>query len=146
LEEREPIALVKTDAMYLMDAAGNIFARYSRADQVDLPVVTGVDGPAMDAGVLELIKILDGRIGFGLRNVSEINVDPEYGLTIHTLVEGVRLELGHGAFEEKLRAFEKVVRARGGSLRGVEAMNLKSGHEVVVSLSGDVNVIKGGAT
>ncbi len=152
LKEREPIALVKTDAMYLMDAAGNIFARHSRADSVDQPVVTVLehgkpvgDSPDMDAGVLELIRILDGRIGFGLRNVSEINVDPEYGLTIYTLVEGVRLELGSGAFEEKLRAFEKVVRARGGSLQGIEAINLKSDHEVVVRLSGDV-VKGGGAT
>jgi cell division protein FtsQ len=157
LKEREPIALVKTDAMYLMDAAGNIFARYSSADSVDLPVVTGLErgkpggggrvpgsGPAVDASVLELIRVLDGRIGFNLRNVSEINVDPEYGLTLYTLVEGVRLELGSGAFEKKLRAFEKVVRARGGSLQGIEAINLKSDHEVVVKLSGDVNVIKGG--
>lgn len=157
LKEREPIALVKTDAMYLMDAAGIIFARHSSADSVDLPVVTGLErgkpegggdggagGPVVDAGVLELIRVLDGRTGFNLGNVSEINVDPEYGLTIYTIVEGVRLELGRGAFEEKLRAFEKVVRARGGSLQGVEAMNLKSDHEVVVSLSGDVNVIKGG--
>ncbi len=146
LKEREPIALVKTDAMYVMDAAGKIFARYSRADQVDLPVVTGLEhgkpGGAVDVSVLELIRILDGRTGFGLRNVSEINVDPEYGLTLYTLAEGVRLELGSGAFEEKLRAFEKVVRARGGSLRGVEAMDLKSGHEVVVSLS--EGVMKGG--
>ncbi len=157
LKEREPIALVKTDAMYVMDGGGNIFARYSRADQVDLPVVTGLErgrpvtgdravgsgvGAVVDASVLELIRILDGRTGFNFRNVSEINVDPEYGLALYTLAEGVRLELGHGAFEEKLRAFEKVVRARGGSLLGVEAMNLKSGHEVVVRLSEDV--MKGG--
>jgi cell division septal protein FtsQ len=96
----------------------------------------------VDAGVLELMRVLDGRTGFGLRNVSEINVDAEYGLTLYTLAEGVRLELGRGAFEEKLRAFEKVVRARGGSLEGIETINLNNDHEVVVRLSGDV--IKGG--
>ncbi len=96
----------------------------------------------MDADVLEIIRILDGRTGFGLRNVSEINVNPEYGLALYTLAEGVRLELGHGAFEEKLRAFEKVVRARGGSLQGIEAIDLNNGREVVVRFSGDV--IKGG--
>jgi len=45
----------------------------------------------VDASVLELIRILDGRTGFGFRNVSEINVDPQYGLAIYTLAEGVRL-------------------------------------------------------
>jgi cell division septal protein FtsQ len=158
LKEKEPVALVKSGDMYVMDHSGTLFAKHSTADSLDLPVVTGslsgvpgspgsedLLGASVDKSVLELMAVLDGREGFGIRNVSEINMDPVYGLAIYTLVDGVRLELGHGSFEGKLRAFERVVRARGGSLSGILAMDLKSEHEVVVRFSSDV-VEGGGAT
>ena len=161
LKEKEPVALVKSGDMYVMDYRGVLFARHSSADSVDLPVVTGalsgapafpvspaspaskdMLGASVHKSVLELMEVLDGREGFGIRNVSEINRDPVYGLALYTLVEGVRLELGHGSFEEKLRAFERVVHARGGSLSGILAMDLKSEYEVVVRFTG--NVVEGG--
>jgi cell division septal protein FtsQ len=158
LKEKEPVALVKSGDMYVMDWSGMLFAKYSPVGSADLPVVTGPLpgapgapgsndplGASVDRSVLELMDVLDGREGFGIRNVSEINVDPIHGLAIYTLAEGVRLELGHGLFEGKLRAFERVVRARGGTLGGIEAMNLKSGSEVVVRFVRDV-VEGGGAT
>ena len=158
LKEKEPVALVKSGDMYVMDWSGMLFAKYSPADSVDLPVVTGPLsgihgspgsndplGTSVDRSVLELMDVLDGREGFGIRNVSEINVDPIHGLALYTLAEGVRLELGHGSFEEKLRAFERVVSARGGTLGGIESMNLKSESEVVVRFVRDV-VEGGGST
>ncbi len=148
LKEKEPVAIVKSGDMYVMDANGMLFAKYSSAGSVDLPVVTGPlygahgsNGPlgaSVDRSVLELMDVLDGREGFGIRNVSEINVDSGYGLALYTLAEGVRLELGYAPFEGKLRAFERVVRARGGTLGGIESMNLKSESEVVVRFLSDV--------
>lgn len=152
LKEKEPVALVKSDDIYVMDASGTIFALHSTTDSVDLPVVTGVKpavgteellGTSVDKSILELMAVLDGRDGFGIRNVSEINVASGYGLALYTLVEGVRLELGWGPFEEKLRAFERVVHARGGTMAGIEAMDIKSAKEVVVSFTTDV--VEGGA-
>ncbi len=151
LKEKEPVALVKGDDIYVMDSAGVLFAVYSPTDSIDLPVVTGVKaagteallGTSVDNSILELMAVLDGRDGFGIRNVSEINVASGYGLALYTLAEGVRLELGYGPFEDKLRAFERVVSARGGSMAGIEAMDIKSEREVVVRFKTDV--VEGGA-
>ena len=152
LKEKEPVALVKSDDIYVMDASGTIFALHSAADSVDLPVVTGVKpaagteellGTSVETSILELMAVLDGRDGFGIRNVSEINVASGYGLALYTLAEGVRLDLGYGPFEEKLRAFERVVSARGGTMAGIEAMDIKSAKEVVVRFKADV--VEGGA-
>ncbi len=152
LEEKEPVALVKSDDIYVMDGAGRLFALHSPTDSIDLPVVTGVKpapgteallGTSVDNSILELMAVLDGRDGFGIRNVSEINVASGYGLALYTLAEGVRLELGYGPFEEKLQAFERVVSARGGTMAGIEAMDIKSEKEVVVRFKAEV--VGGGA-
>ncbi|MBI5586923.1 MAG: FtsQ-type POTRA domain-containing protein [Deltaproteobacteria bacterium] len=147
--EREPLALVKLDALYVMDASGVVFKRYSSEDGLDLPVVTGLtmdglkeDSGGLEDGLLKLIRTLRERKGFNLAMVSEIHVDRVYGLSVFTLDEGVRLELGMAEFEAKLASFEKILRSRGGSLAGIEAMDLNNYREVVVRFS--ANVVKEG--
>lgn len=149
IKERIPIALVKLDAMYVMDSSGVIFKRFASGDGLDLPVVTGLTAEALGGddpkgiqkGLIRLISILSGRSGFNISNVSEINVDPSFGLSVYTLEDGVRLEVGLDGFEEKLDSFEKVLRHRG-TLDGVEAMDLNDSKEVIVRFS--TNVVKEG--
>lgn len=147
IKERTPVALVNTDELYVMDDKGTLFKRFTPAEELDLPVVTGLTDELLSSGditggLLGLLDVLSGRAGFNTRMVSEINVDPVYGFSLYTLDEGVRLSLGSGGFEEKLATFEKVVAARGGSLRGVEAMDLKNKKEVIVKFI--TNVVKRG--
>lgn len=149
ITERTPVALVKSGELYVMDVKGELFKRFDPSEDLDLPVITGMTeelAGKMDAGLsgslLELLGVLSAREGFGAHRVSEINMDPVYGFSLYTLKEGVRLALGHGGFEEKLVAFERVVEARGGSLAGVEAMDLKNRKEVTVRFV--TNVVKEG--
>ncbi len=141
VKERVPIALVKLDELYVMDINGVVFKRFSIDDRLDLPVVTGLDPDAgsgeMEARLLELIELLDGRQGFNLKRVSEIHVDPLYGFTIYTLDEGVRLYLGTDRLEARLSAFEKVWSFRGGDLAGIESFDLTSERGVVVRFKED---------
>lgn len=149
ISEREPMALVKLDAIYVMDSTGVVFKRYSSEDALDLPVITGLtmdglknDGGALEEGMLRLVKTLRGRAGFNLADVSEIHADGIFGLSVYTLEEGVRLELGVKDFEAKLGAFERIRNTRGGSLNGIEAMDLNNYREVVVKFT--ANAVKEG--
>lgn len=147
--EREPLALVKLDAMYVMDASGVVFKKYSPEDGLDLPVITGLSADGLrettgelEEGLLELIRTLKGREGFNLAKVSEIHADRVFGLSVYTLDEGVRLDVGLQGFSPKLESFEKILKTRGGSLSGIEAMDLNNYREVVVRFS--ANVVKEG--
>ncbi len=138
VRERVPAAFIKLDELYVMDINGVVFKRFSMDDRLDLPVVTGLkpgnDGgdAGLEAGLLDLIELLGRRRGFNIEHVSEIHVDPIYGFTLYTLDEGVRLELGLERLDEKISAFEKVWRFRGGSLAGIESFDLTNERGVVV--------------
>ncbi|MBI5468556.1 MAG: FtsQ-type POTRA domain-containing protein [Deltaproteobacteria bacterium] len=147
--EREPLALVKLDAMYVMDASGVVFKKYSPGDGLDLPVITGLTADGLretsgelEEGLLDLMRTLKGREGFNLSKVSEIHADRVFGLSVYTLDEGVRLDVGLQGFSPKLESFEKILKTRGGSLNGIEAMDLNNYREVVVRFS--ANVVKEG--
>ncbi len=149
IHERRPVALVKMDDLYVMDGRGVIFKKFAREDNLDLPVITGLTMEGLkggkggiEYGLLELLDILQARSGFNLSRVSEIHADPTFGFSIYTLDEGVRLDVGAGAFEEKLVSFEKVLKARDNSLEGVEAMDLNNSRQVVVRFT--ANAVKEG--
>lgn len=147
--EREPLALVKLDAMYVMDTSGVVFKKYSPEDGLDLPVITGLSADGLrettgelEEGLLDLMRTLKGREGFNLAKVSEIHADRVFGLSVYTLDDGVRLDVGLQGFSPKLESFEKILKTRGGSLNGIEAMDLNNYREVVVRFS--ANVVKEG--
>lgn len=149
VREREPVALIRLDELYVMDSSGVVFKKASVDDSLDLPVVTGLtaemlkeDARSLEDRLLALIDVLAEREGFDLAQVSEINVDPVFGLSIYTVEDGVRLEVGLDGFEEKLASFERILKLRGGELRGIEAMDFSNAREVVVRFS--TNVVKEG--
>jgi cell division protein FtsQ len=145
LKERIPAALVKLDAMYVMDEDGVIFKEFTNSDNLDLPVVTGLTSEMMkldedgaQRGLLDLIRVLNTRAGFNSHGVSEIHMDPAYGFSIYTLNEGVKVDLGRDAFEEKLAVFERIMASRGGRLNGVEAMRITGAREAIVRFGSNV--------
>ena len=145
VKERDAIALVKLDSLYVMDSNGVIFKKFTAEEGLDLPVVTGLSKESLAAGtenietrLMELISVLTNRSGFNITNVSEIKIDADYGLSLFTLDEGVRLDVGMGSFEEKLASFEKILGTRDGVLKGIEAFDLNNHREVIVRFTTDV--------
>ena len=139
ISEESALTLVSLDGLYVVNAEGKIFKRYSPRDGLDLTVITGlddseIDDPAyrLDSGVLELIEFLRGREGISLKDISEVNVDSVLGYTLYTVNEGVRLEMGSGDMEEKFTALERVVGIRGGIMAGFSTVDLNNGRGVVV--------------
>ena len=157
VRERVPLVLVNLGAsgdspmqrLKVMDTGGELFKDYVATDLLDLPVVNGLKGtgpgPAFNAGLFELISAIEGSKALTLADTSEIHSDPVYGFTVYTLESGVRVELGKGAFAEKLRKLEKVMAAREGSLAGIETVDLNNDRGVVLGF-GNRKLKKGGMT
>jgi len=144
IKERTPLALIRLDGLYVMDTEGSVFKRAAVEDGLygELPVITGFtearlkDDPyGLTERTLELIRILKGRQGFNIGGVSEISVDAAMGLSVYTIAEGVRIDMGVEKFGEKLDALEKVLKARGGSFRGIEAVDLNNYRGVIVKFT-----------
>jgi cell division protein FtsQ len=127
VHERTPIALVKqAGSLYLMDVDGFVFKKLSRADEVDLAILSGVDVRAKSPSVLvgEALKLLE-RLSTAdqhtfLGEVSEIHVDEVFGLSILT-DKGLHLKLGRENFAGKLNQLQVV-------LADLEKRGLKNGH------------------
>jgi len=127
VHERTPIALVKqAGSLYLMDVDGFVFKKLSRADEVDLAILSGVDVRAKSPSVLvgEALKLLE-RLSTAdqhtfLGEVSEIHVDEVFGLSILT-DKGLHLKLGRENFAGKLNQLHVV-------LADLEKRGLKNGH------------------
>ncbi len=144
ISERRPVALIRLDDLYVMDSSGTAFKKYLGDDALDLPVITGLgreelkeDASGLSAWVIVLLRALSGRSGFNIADVSEIHVDKAFGLSVYTVDEGVRLDLGVGRFEEKLSAYEKILKSRG-SLRGIKAIDLNNTRGVVVKFAANM--------
>ncbi len=127
VRERTPVALVKqAGALYLMDVDGFVFKKLSRADEVDLAILSGVDVRAKSASVLvgEALKLLEKLSAEDhhtcLGEVSEIHVAEVFGLSRWT-DSGLHLKLGRENFAGKLNQLQVV-------LADLEKRGLKNGH------------------
>ena len=142
IKERNPIAFINLDALYLVDEAGVIFKKASLEDEIDLPVITGLTREDIEEEnaksefaikAVNLIHLLTNRTVFEVDYLSEINIDKTYGLTLYTMREGTRIELGNDNFAEKLDRLERVIKSRNG-LEGIEFVGLNHDKGVVVRL------------
>ncbi|MBI5599897.1 MAG: FtsQ-type POTRA domain-containing protein [Deltaproteobacteria bacterium] len=151
IKEREPVAVVRLNGLFVMDGNGVFFKEYSAGDGLDLPVITGAEAlkEGWDNGVkkdlLAFLEILRHSERFNPDNISEIHVDAVYGFSLVTLKEGIRLEFGRGGLERKFNNLEKVMQARGGNTLGMESVDLTSDRGVIVRFSTGV-VKEGGVT
>ena len=116
--EHEPRAIVQLDYLYYVNAAGEVFKLLDAGDRLDLPIFTGVDrqylldrpdeGRAWLQQALLLAEALQGRTLFNLDDVSEIRIDRETGLVVHTRDHGVPVVFGRDDFGRKLDQLERI--------------------------------------
>ena len=106
VREHEPAALVELGALYATDSSGRIFKRATRADALDLPVLTGLERARWAAEkkpsqerVLLALRLLEEwrRQGLPAARLSEVRMDADGGLT---LFEGQRDEGGEPSLLE----------------------------------------------
>ncbi|HUN54522.1 MAG TPA: FtsQ-type POTRA domain-containing protein [Smithella sp.] len=138
VKERTPLALVKQGNDFcLMDAEGFVFKKLSKSDEVDLPIITGVDEKEDNKsqlllGTLNLLKTLSKSSQYAyLGTISEVHVDNVFGLSL-IFSTGLYIKLGTGGFENKLKQLKVV-------LADLESRGMKNGY-LCIDLSDDAKV------
>lgn len=154
IKERKPIAFINLDVLCFVDETGTIFKRTSLGDDIDLPMITGLkredineEGRIYELSIkaINLLHLLAKRETdnyaansnqpfFELGNLSEINVDKDYGITLYTMQEGTRIELGDMDFIEGLERLDNIIKAKNG-LSEIEFIGLNYKNGVVVRLN-----------
>ncbi|HYG66791.1 MAG TPA: FtsQ-type POTRA domain-containing protein, partial [Anaeromyxobacteraceae bacterium] len=134
VEERRAAALVELGGLYLVDDRGQVFKRAAPGDGLDLPLLTGIgredwvsrrgETEPIVAGALAL---LDRWSALGLDRrapVSEIHVDPDFGVTVYAGEDGMEIRLGTGELPQKLERLDRVLQALDAGKQRAEVVHL----------------------
>lgn len=115
IKERNPVALVKqSNGLYLMDNEGNVFKKLDKNDEVDLPILTGVDVKEKEKSrlllsTLNLLQTMSASNRFSyLGTIAEVNVKDVVGVSLLTDT-GLYLKLGTDNYEKKLNTLSVVM-------------------------------------
>jgi cell division protein FtsQ len=142
--EREPRALILLDDYYVLDTHGEIFKKAESAER-HYPVLTGLTEQSlyhdrqrcqtMIRTALQLLDDIENDARFKGSQI-EIGIDQTSGFTIRMSPDPVEVELGWGAFPEKIDSLWKIVddlRSKGLS---PDIVKLKSPHKAYVTVRG----------
>lgn len=142
--EREARAIIDLDYLYYVDRSGEVFKMLDAGDELDYPVITGIDreylldNPDKTEGCLELALVLmdelDKREIFSLEEVSEIYYDQHDGLTLHTRVGGVPVRMGKDSFAVKLNRLETIYEDLEPRLLALKYIDLNVTDRVIVKV------------
>jgi cell division protein FtsQ len=138
VRERVPLALLRhAGDFYLVDIEGFIFKKLGRNDEVDLPIITGVDQQKktkspLFLSTLSLLKTLSsaGQYAY-LGSLSEVHIDEVFGISLIS-GNGLYLKLGTKEFEKKISHLKAV-------LDDLEKRGMKNGY-LCVDLSDESKV------
>ena len=147
IREHQPLALVKLEhKLYLMDSKGVLFKVMEPHDPHDFPVITGlqvehfqrVEGimTPLLAKVFDFMELLQEKNNpLNLATISEINVDPERGITIYPSELNLGVSIGFQGHSQKLANLQKVLPQlkQHGDLANIEKIDLNYPQRVLVS-------------
>jgi len=115
VKERTALALVKQASDFcLMDAEGFVFKKLGKTDEVDLPVITGIEEQEgirseLLLSTLQLLKALSGASRYPyLGTIAEVHVDDVFGISLISS-NGLYLKLGTNGFENKLNQLKIIL-------------------------------------
>ncbi|MDH3453980.1 MAG: cell division protein FtsQ/DivIB, partial [Desulfuromonadales bacterium] len=142
--EREARAIIDLGYLYYVDKAGEVFKMLDADDQLNYPVITGIDrqylldNPDQTQGclnlALQLMDDLNNRELFNLDDVSEIHYDQQEGLILHTMIGGVPVRMGKQGFNAKLDRLEKIYHDLEPRLLALKYIDLNVTDRVIVKV------------
>ncbi len=142
--EREPRAIIDLDYLYYVDKSGDVFKMLESGDELDYPVITGIDrqylldNPDQTQDslnlALALMNQLEVRPLFNLDDVSEIHFDQQDGLIMHTRIGGVPVRMGKQGFELKLNRLEAIYQDLEPRLLALKYIDLNVTDRVIVKV------------
>ncbi len=142
--EREARAIIDLDYLYYVDVTGEVFKMLDGNDDLNYPVITGIDrqylldNPDKTQGclnlALRLMDTLEGRSLFNLDDISEIHYNQQEGLILYTDIGGVPVLLGDDGFDAKLDRLEKIFEDLEPRLLALKYIDLNVTDRVIVKL------------
>jgi cell division protein FtsQ len=142
--EHQPRAVIQLDYLYYVNAAGEVFKLLDSGDRLDYPIITGIDrqflldrpadGQAWLRQALALVGELEVRQLFNLAAVSEIQIDLQDGLVVHTRQYGVPILFGQDDFASKLDRLEKIFSDLEPRLTALQYIDLNVADRVIVKV------------
>ncbi|MDH3974719.1 MAG: FtsQ-type POTRA domain-containing protein [Deltaproteobacteria bacterium] len=131
--ERAPVAMINLEGFYYVDNEGYIFAEADYKSGWDYPVMRGIKKERLLEGDkksfesisrgLEFLSLLKERRGtVSLKNLSELVLEEDGGLTVYAVGVGIPLHLGGEGFESRLVRAEKVLADLG--RKGIKAKEI----------------------
>jgi cell division protein FtsQ len=142
--EREARAVIDLDYLYYVDRSGIVFKMLESGDDLNYPVITGIDrqylldNPDQTESslklALQLMDELENRTLFNLEDVSEIHYDQLEGLILHTRIGGVPVLLGTQGFAVKLDRLEKIYTDLEPRLMALKYIDLNVTDRVIVKV------------
>lgn len=117
--EREPAVLINLNQLYLVDKKGTIFKKAEREDGLmPFPILTGVTWQDimkpegihthLVAQTLNLMAILEEE-GIDIAAISEIHLDPAFGLTLYTTHHVTQIDMGFPPFPDKCNHLRSIM-------------------------------------
>jgi cell division protein FtsQ len=132
--ERVPVALIKFDDIYYIDGDGVVFERVASEDEVNLPIITGVemkeilkDDSSGSDGIFKALSFIEvfEKKGFNhVGEITEIKVNKLNGLTLYAMNGAVKIDMGNGDYENRLYRLESIVANLKSGLKGVDFVDL----------------------
>ncbi len=151
--EREVRAVIDLGYLYYVDKAGEVFKMLETGDQLNYPVITGIDrqylldNPDQTQDslnlALQLMDELNDRTLFNLEDVSEIHYDQHEGLILHTRIGGVPVLMGKQGFNAKLNRLEAIYDDLEPRLLALKYIDLNVTDRVIVKLDVKRKVSRG---
>jgi cell division protein FtsQ len=142
--EREVKAIIDLDYLYYVDKSGEVFKMLDASDQLNYPVITGIDrqylldNPDQTQNclnmALQLMDALSNRTLFNLDDVSEIHYDEQEGMILHTRIGGVPVRMGKQGFNAKLNRLERIYSDLEPRLMALKYIDLNVTDRVIVKV------------
>lgn len=144
VKEREPMAVASLGYLYYVDVSGGIFKLLGAEDNLDYPVVSGIDRNFMLenpqkarqllADAMGLLEQIAKRGEFNLTQISELHIDPQEGFDLYTYVGGVPIHMGTGNFTDKLDRLERIYSELEPRLMALQYIDLNVADRVIVKI------------
>lgn len=144
IQERKPVAIVNLGYLYYLDDQGEVFKVLDASDKLDYPMITGFDYDRAKGHdelyvetfkqIVNLLKNLEKRSQFNLKQVSEIHHDVDGGLVLFTLKGSVEIKLGRDDFNLKIDRLERIYTQLQPKLKILDYIDLNVKEKVIVRI------------
>jgi cell division protein FtsQ len=144
IEERQPIALLYLEKLYMVDADGVVIGRIPAGETLDFPVISGItlnewrNRPHVCRRLLQkatsLLQIWNERGQKWPEKIAQVELDEACGVTLYTTGRGWELQLGLDNYRERLGRWRQVIQALGEKATAVKYFDCAGEASVVAGL------------